>query len=59
MSDQAANISSAFLTFRDEAPQHAMAWAELVQKLGQATALDGKTSALANRSSIIISALPS
>ena len=47
MSDQATNISNAFLTFRDEAPQQAMAWAELVNKLGQASALDGKTAALA------------
>ena len=47
MSDQPQSISNAFLTFRDEAPQHAMAWAELVQKLGQASALDGKTAALA------------
>ena len=47
MSDQPANISNAFLTFRDEAPQQAMAWGELVQKLGQASGLDGKTTALA------------
>ena len=47
MSDGQANISSAFLTFRDEAPQQAMAWGELVQKLGQASALDGKTATLA------------
>jgi alkylhydroperoxidase/carboxymuconolactone decarboxylase family protein YurZ len=47
MNDQTANISNAFLTFRDEAPQQAMAWGELVQKLGQASALDGKTAALA------------
>ncbi|UCC51562.1 MAG: carboxymuconolactone decarboxylase family protein [Anaerolineaceae bacterium] len=46
MSDQ-TSISNAFLAFRDEAPQHALAWAELVQKLGQASALDGKTAALA------------
>jgi hypothetical protein len=46
MSDQAANISNAFLTFGDEAPQQAMAWGELVQKMGQASALDGKTAAL-------------
>jgi alkylhydroperoxidase/carboxymuconolactone decarboxylase family protein YurZ len=47
MNDQTANISNAFLTFRDQAPQQAMAWGELVQKLGQASALDGKTAALA------------
>ena len=47
MGDQQANISNAFLTFRDEAPQQAMAWGELVQKLGQASVLDGKTAALA------------
>lgn len=47
MNDRPANISNAFLTFRDEAPQQALAWGELVQKLGQASALDGKTTALA------------
>lgn len=47
MSDQPAHISMAFLTFRDEAPQHAAAWGEMVQKLGEASALDGKTAALA------------
>lgn len=47
MRNQEKSISNAFLTFRDEAPQHAMAWSELVQKLGQASALDGKTAALA------------
>ena len=47
MSDQPSSISNAFLTFRDEAPQQAMIWGELVQRLGQASALDGKTAALA------------
>ena len=47
MNDRPVNISSAFLTFRDEAPQQAMAWGEVVQKLGKASALDGKTAALA------------
>ncbi len=41
------DISSAFQAFMTEAPEHAKAWGELVTKLGQASALDGKTSALA------------
>lgn len=47
MSDQSTHISSTFLTFRDEAPHQAAAWGEMVQKLGKAAALDGKTAALA------------
>jgi alkylhydroperoxidase/carboxymuconolactone decarboxylase family protein YurZ len=47
MSDQSTQISHAFLTFRDEAPHQAAAWGEMVQSLGKATALDGKTAALA------------
>jgi alkylhydroperoxidase/carboxymuconolactone decarboxylase family protein YurZ len=47
MSDQQARISQAFMTFRDEAPDHAAAWGEMVQKLGAASALDGKTASLA------------
>lgn len=45
MSDQ-PRISQAFLTFRDEAPGHAAAWGEMVQRLGEVSALDGKTAAL-------------
>ena len=59
MSDQSSKISNAFLTFRDEAPQHAQAWGDLVQKLGQATALDGKTSALAYLSVLAVLRLES
>ena len=47
MSEQPSKISNAFLTFRDEAPQHAQVWGEMVQKLGQASGLDDKTAALA------------
>lgn len=47
MNDRPANISKAFLAFRDEAPHQAAAWGELVQNLGQASSLDAKTAALA------------
>ena len=47
MSDDNNLISQAFQLFMTEAPQHAAAWGEMVGKLGQASALDGKTSALA------------
>jgi alkylhydroperoxidase/carboxymuconolactone decarboxylase family protein YurZ len=40
-------ISNAFRTFMTEAPEHAQAWGVMVQSLGEASALDGKTSALA------------
>lgn len=40
-------ISNAFQVFASEAPGHAAAWGELVQKLAGASALDKKTSALA------------
>lgn len=47
MSDQPPLISDAFQTFMKEAPQHAQAWGAMVQGLGNASALDKKTSALA------------
>jgi alkylhydroperoxidase/carboxymuconolactone decarboxylase family protein YurZ len=47
MSDQPSKISNAFQTFMREAPQHAEAWATLVQGLDRASALDKKTQALA------------
>jgi alkylhydroperoxidase/carboxymuconolactone decarboxylase family protein YurZ len=47
MADQAPLISKAFVTFLQEAPQHAQAWGEVVEKLGGASALDGKTRSLA------------
>ena len=47
MNDNQSNISQAFQTFLSEAPQHARAWAGLVQGLGEASALDRKTQALA------------
>ncbi|MCA9915336.1 MAG: carboxymuconolactone decarboxylase family protein [Anaerolineaceae bacterium] len=40
-------ISDAFKAFMEEAPDHASAWGTLVQHLGNASALDSKTSALA------------
>lgn len=40
-------ISEAFQAFLTEAPEHATAWMTLVQSLGQASALDSKTSELA------------
>lgn len=40
-------ISSAFMTFAQEAPQHAAAWNSLVQDLAAANVLDAKTTSLA------------
>jgi alkylhydroperoxidase/carboxymuconolactone decarboxylase family protein YurZ len=47
MSDDLAGVSDAFQTFLTEAPAHAAAWMEAVQKLGAAAALDDKTATLA------------
>ena len=47
MNNKEPKISQAFQTFMSEAPQHAQAWATLVQALGAASALDKKTQALA------------
>ena len=47
MSEEKALVSKAFQTFMAEAPQEARAWGTLVQSLGQASALDAKTRALA------------
>ena len=41
------SVSRAFQTFLDSAPKHAGAWMTAVQALGEASALDKKTSALA------------
>jgi alkylhydroperoxidase/carboxymuconolactone decarboxylase family protein YurZ len=45
--DDKSLVSKAFQTFLQEAPQHAKAWGEVVQKLSGANALDEKTGALA------------
>jgi alkylhydroperoxidase/carboxymuconolactone decarboxylase family protein YurZ len=47
MSKQKSLVSQAFQTFLTEAPEQARAWGALVQALGQASALDSKTGALA------------
>lgn len=47
MNPQKSLISNAFHTFLNEAPDHARAWGAMVQALGQASALDAKTSSLA------------
>jgi alkylhydroperoxidase/carboxymuconolactone decarboxylase family protein YurZ len=47
MSQDVSRISKAFLAFRDEAPNHAKAWMQLVQDLAAASALDSKTGELA------------
>lgn len=47
MSDPSAPVSQAFQTFLSETPEHARAWAALVQELGRASALDQKTASLA------------
>jgi alkylhydroperoxidase/carboxymuconolactone decarboxylase family protein YurZ len=40
-------VSPAFQAFHDETPAQAKAWTILVQELGRASALDGKTASLA------------
>jgi alkylhydroperoxidase/carboxymuconolactone decarboxylase family protein YurZ len=47
MNDPKSLISNAFKAFQVEAPRHAQAWGNMVQGLGQASALDEKTAALA------------
>jgi alkylhydroperoxidase/carboxymuconolactone decarboxylase family protein YurZ len=47
MSEQESLVSKAFQTFMAEAPEQAKAWGALVQSLGQTSALDAKTGALA------------
>jgi alkylhydroperoxidase/carboxymuconolactone decarboxylase family protein YurZ len=47
MSDTSALVSQAFQTFLSETPAHAKAWMDVVQGLGQASALDKKTESLA------------
>jgi alkylhydroperoxidase/carboxymuconolactone decarboxylase family protein YurZ len=44
--DDAPHVSDAFATFQHEAPRHAQAWMGAVQGLGEADALDEKTSHL-------------
>lgn len=39
-------ISNAFLTFNQEAPDHAKAWSEMVGAISVANVLDSKTTAL-------------
>ena len=41
------SVSDAFMTFIEEAPKHQKAWADLVQKLDSASALDAKTEEIA------------
>ena len=47
MAEGTPRISKAFQAFMTEAPQHAQAWGAAIEGLAAATALDGKTSALA------------
>jgi alkylhydroperoxidase/carboxymuconolactone decarboxylase family protein YurZ len=47
MGERPPLVSKAFKSFLSEAPQHAQAWGTMVQELSSASALDGKTSALA------------
>jgi alkylhydroperoxidase/carboxymuconolactone decarboxylase family protein YurZ len=48
MTAQPPLISVLFQAFMTEAPKHARAWSSAVQDLAEATALDAKTSALAD-----------
>ena len=47
MSNGPKSMSRAFQVFLERAPKHAGAWMTAVQALGEASALDKKTSALA------------
>ena len=47
MNEGRSLVSNAFQTFMSEAPEQAQAWGTLVQALGQASALEAKTGALA------------
>jgi alkylhydroperoxidase/carboxymuconolactone decarboxylase family protein YurZ len=47
MNGQQSLISNAFQIFMSEAPEYAQAWSTLVQDIASASALDGKTAALA------------
>jgi AhpD family alkylhydroperoxidase len=47
MSENKHNISNAFLTFHQEAPQFSGAWGKMIQEVSQASALDPKTKELA------------
>jgi alkylhydroperoxidase/carboxymuconolactone decarboxylase family protein YurZ len=47
VSDQSSSVSKAFQVFMADAPGHAQAWGGMVQGLASASALDGKTAALA------------
>jgi alkylhydroperoxidase/carboxymuconolactone decarboxylase family protein YurZ len=47
MTEKDKLVSDAFRLFMTESPRHARAWASAVRSLGEASALDGKTQALA------------
>ena len=47
MTEREQLISDAFQLFLRESPKHAQAWMNAVRGLGEASALDGKTQALA------------
>ena len=47
MNDDTTGTSDAFQAFLHEAPDHAGPWMQAVQRLGEASALDEKTAALA------------
>ena len=47
MGNEQSSVSKAFQLFLECAPKHASAWMTAVQALGDASALDKKTSALA------------
>ena len=47
MIDRGELVSRAFQLFLQESPRHARAWGEAVRGLGEASALDAKTQALA------------
>ena len=46
MNNKSSTISKAFKTFMTESPEHAKAWGQMIQEIGNANRLDRKTSEL-------------
>ncbi len=53
------DVSDSFQAFLSEAPETSKAWMEVVQKLGQASQLDGKTRSLCYLSALAAARLSS
>jgi alkylhydroperoxidase/carboxymuconolactone decarboxylase family protein YurZ len=59
MTDPDSLVSESFRVFLSESPKHAQAWADAVRRLGEASALDPKTRALAYLAVLAASGLES